>query len=102
MGKSEEKTSAEELLRKIQELEAGHAHIKQQISKLTSNSISISPLPVTVTDPLSVKLTEARYLNILHSMGQAVHVFDLKHRIYFWLVYIITQSFLPVASLIDR
>nr|GEV09933.1 PAC motif-containing protein [Tanacetum cinerariifolium] len=48
MEKSKNPPSAEELLRRIQELEGLHAHIKQEISKL------------------------------------AVHVFDLKYRIYYW------------------
>ncbi|XP_076956617.1 uncharacterized protein LOC143631878 isoform X2 [Bidens hawaiensis] len=62
--------TAEELLRRIQELEARHALIKQKISRR---------LPIEVTN-----LTENQYLNILQSMGQSVFIYDLNHRIIFW------------------
>lgn len=144
---------AEELLKKIQELELGHAHLKQEMSKLITSSTaeimaadrqhrqrshSISPQRVPrwrtgggdgnavaawkkgsvsfrhssplqreshSSDPWSggggsrarggggvghgpaaVKLTDKQYLNILQSMGQSVHIFDLNCRIIYWLV----------------
>ncbi|KAI3743641.1 hypothetical protein L1987_61352 [Smallanthus sonchifolius] len=52
--------TGEELLRKIQELEARHALLMHQTG------------------------TEILYLNILQSMGQAVFIYDLNHRIVFW------------------
>ena len=139
---------AEELLKKIQELEAGHAHLKQEMSKLMqsasedakpdhhhprphqrSHSISpqrsrfggprrrapaldgsasfrhSSPLqresrsrdPSNAASgggggggggvgPSAVNFTNRQYLNILQSMGQSVHIFDLNGRIIYWWV----------------
>ncbi|KAJ0940658.1 putative protein kinase TKL-CTR1-DRK-2 family [Helianthus annuus] len=37
-----------------------------------------------VTGPSAVKLTETQYLNILQSMGQSVHIFDLQGHIIYW------------------
>ncbi|KAM0045693.1 putative protein kinase TKL-CTR1-DRK-2 family [Helianthus debilis subsp. tardiflorus] len=37
-----------------------------------------------VCGPSAVKLTETQYLNILQSMGQAVHIFDLNGNIIYW------------------
>ncbi|XP_009791601.1 uncharacterized protein LOC107831007 [Nicotiana tabacum] len=128
---------AEELLKKIKELEAGHAQMKQEISKLMisddqrshrqrSHSISpqrpprlrggsgggfdggavmwkrgstsfrhSSPLQRESSSkgerdngnggsPAAVKFTDRQYLNILQSMGQAVHIFDLNGHIIYW------------------
>ncbi|CAF1703549.1 BnaCnng32240D [Brassica napus] len=36
------------------------------------------------TRPSAGKFTHQQYLNVLQSMGQSVHVFDLKMRIIFW------------------
>jgi hypothetical protein len=146
---------AEELLRKIQDLEAGQADLRQEMSKLKlsgdakseqqqahhqrSHSVSpqrsnlatsaprrrggaagldagtgawkkgsasfrhSSPLqresrsrePVNVRiggggggggGPSAVNFTDRQYLNILQSMGQSVHIFDLNGRIIYWLV----------------
>lgn len=75
MEQSHRTPTAEELLKRIQELEVKHAHIKQKISKLMHQPKG------------DTKLTETHYLNIIRSMGQAVHVFDRKYRIRFWLVW---------------
>ncbi|XVE82277.1 hypothetical protein DITRI_Ditri15bG0135300 [Diplodiscus trichospermus] len=141
---------AEELLRKIQELEAGHAHLQQEMSKLKlsggeskadstrQRSHSTSPqrprfpgnasAAATATaaawkkgsgsfrhssplqresrstdtvngggsrrggapgktgniGPAAVSFTDSQYLNILQSMGQSVHIFDLSGRIIYW------------------
>ncbi|KAK9288662.1 hypothetical protein L1049_017123 [Liquidambar formosana] len=140
---------AEELLRKIQELEAGHAHLKQEMSKLIisgsgagdpkpeqshQRSHSISPqrsrlaasrrkggggfdpaspaawkkgsASVRHSSPLqresrncepsnagggggnggpsAINFTDKQYLNILQSMGQSVHIFDLNGHIIYW------------------
>ncbi|XP_059287321.1 uncharacterized protein LOC132040683 [Lycium ferocissimum] len=86
---------AEELLRKIQELEEGHAELKQEMFKLMisddhrsqrqrSHSISQKKLPRIGGGPAAVKFTDRHYLNILQSMGQAVHVFDVNYRIIYW------------------
>ncbi|KAL3626609.1 hypothetical protein CASFOL_030158 [Castilleja foliolosa] len=128
---------AEELLKKIHELELGHAHLKQEMTKLLTSSPaeimaagqqqrqrshSISPqraprrrgdggdggsfvawkkgsLSFRHASPLQresrnsdgwrpgsggVKFTDKQYLNILQSMGQSVHIFDLNCRIIYW------------------
>ncbi|XP_052190477.1 uncharacterized protein LOC127800093 isoform X2 [Diospyros lotus] len=139
---------AEELLKKIQDLEASHAHLKQEMSKLMispdhksdqsggsggggcgnnhqrSHSVSpqrrpAPPRPKPGVDgaaailkkgsvsfrhssplqresrsrdpagdggclPGFVKFTDEQYLNILQSMGQSVHIFDLNRRIIYW------------------
>ncbi|KAK4354948.1 hypothetical protein RND71_027142 [Anisodus tanguticus] len=84
---------AEELLKKIQKLEAGHAQLKHEMFKLTisddhrserqrSHSISPQKLPRIGGGPAAVKFTDRHYLNILQSMGQAVHV--VNYRIIYW------------------
>ncbi|KAK9161751.1 hypothetical protein Syun_008092 [Stephania yunnanensis] len=142
---------ADELLKKIQELEAGHAHLKQEMSKLMvgrdglnsadskseqhghQRSHSVSPQRSRISaslrksnagfdgyggwkkgsssfrqssplqresrsrdqlssssrdgrggGPAFVNFTDKHYLNILQSMGQSVHVFDLSGRIIYW------------------
>ncbi|GAA0142594.1 non-receptor serine/threonine protein kinase [Lithospermum erythrorhizon] len=143
---------AEELLKKIRELEAGHAHLKQEMSKLLISSTpsspehhqgysnkaerqrshSISPQrpprrraggdagivaaawkrgsasfrhssPLQRESkggdentrgggggggrggfPAAVNFTDKQYLNILQSMGQSVHIFDLDCKIIYW------------------
>lgn len=133
-------TPAEELLKKIQELEAGHAQLKQEMSKLMlvgsneprlehghQRSHSVSPQRSRFADPrrkgggfdgaagwrkgsasfrhssplqresrsrdsssgkasggAGVHFTDRQYLNILQSMGQSVHIFDLEGRIIYW------------------
>ncbi|KZV47715.1 map3k delta-1 protein kinase [Dorcoceras hygrometricum] len=131
---------AEELLKKIQELELGHAHLKQEMSKLITSSAaeimaagyrqkhraqSVSPQRTRrrrsgggdgsliaswkkgsasfrhasplqrenkeawnggggASGPAAVKFSDKQYLNILQSMGQSVHIFDLNCRIIYW------------------
>ncbi|KAJ4968174.1 hypothetical protein NE237_014875 [Protea cynaroides] len=138
---------AKELLKKIEELEAGHTHLKQEMSKLLlssgdtgtgsdgksfhrhlrSHSVSpersrmgasrrkngggvegaavslkksspsfrhSSPLQRESSSrdapnprpvgPAAVNFTDKQYLNILQSMGQSVHIFDLNGRIIYW------------------
>lgn len=128
---------AEELLKKIEELEAGHAQLRQQMSRLKiseeqrndrqrSHSISqqrsfrrrgggrsaasvlrstsfrhSSPLQRESRnreddnsnsdvggrgEPPVVKFTDRQYLNILQSMGQSVHIYDLNAKVIYWLV----------------
>nr|GEV10680.1 dual specificity protein kinase splA-like [Tanacetum cinerariifolium] len=154
-----EAPQTEELLKKIHELEESHAHLKQEMSKLTvsneqqrverQRSSSVSPrrprrramgaaggvfeggaaaafkmgstsfrhssplrretrsVDVSYSNdnnqnglgnggggviresglirgPSAVKLTETQYLNILQSMGQSVHIFDLDGIIIYW------------------
>ncbi|KAL7616823.1 hypothetical protein Lser_V15G01637 [Lactuca serriola] len=117
-----ERPPIEMLLKKIQELEKGHAHLKESISKLIISDEykkSVSPgrggasqtfsktesssyrkiLPprrennndrfhegggAAVDGGGAMKLTENQYINILQTMGQALHVFDLTGRIIYW------------------
>nr|XP_009791591.1 PREDICTED: RGS domain-containing serine/threonine-protein kinase A-like isoform X4 [Nicotiana sylvestris]XP_016440994.1 PREDICTED: probable serine/threonine-protein kinase DDB_G0272254 isoform X4 [Nicotiana tabacum] len=126
---------AEELLKKIQELEAGHAQLKQEMSKLMisedhrlqrqrSHSIFPQRLPRLMDGggfdcgaaavwkrgstsfqhaslsqressnkgvednsngrAAAVKFTDRHYFNILQSMGQSVHIFDVNCLIIYW------------------
>ncbi|KAF8394683.1 hypothetical protein HHK36_020900 [Tetracentron sinense] len=133
---------AEELLKKIQELEAGHAQLKQEMAKLmlssggidpklehgNQRSHSVSPRRSRLATPerrgsggfdraagwksgsaslrhssplqresrsrdpssprgggpSAVNFTDRQYLNILQSMGQSVHIFDLNGHIIYW------------------
>ena len=144
---------AEELLKKIQQLEAGHHHLQQQMSKLKLSSTTTDPKPTQQrshsispqrsgprnrvaggptgssfeaawkkgsassrhssplqkesrslnsdnvragnsnggreggddnSGPSAVKFTDKQYLNILQSMGQSVHIFDVSGRIIYW------------------
>ncbi|GKB41326.1 PAC motif-containing protein [Tanacetum coccineum] len=108
MEKGKKPPSAEDLLRKIQEMEQREAHIKQEISKLKlsanrskhghqtacSHQLNVArPCAFrevnAVThagfmEPLAIKLTETQYLNILQSMGRAIHVYHIKFGIIFW------------------
>nr|GFB76271.1 PAC motif-containing protein [Tanacetum cinerariifolium] len=101
MEKSENRPSAEELLTRIQELEGLYAHIKQEIiSKLMMPSANRSKPDhqthkLTIGKPhaflhdglmhyLAMKLTETQCSNVMLSMGPALHIFDLKYRIYYW------------------
>nr|KYP57880.1 Serine/threonine-protein kinase CTR1 [Cajanus cajan] len=100
----------DELMKKIQELEEGHAHLKQEMSKLKlsdarhghrQRSHSVSPQrssrggdaqfhggggggAAPRCGPSAVNFTERQYLNILQSMGQSVHILDLNCRIIYW------------------
>ncbi|PWA88680.1 PAC motif-containing protein [Artemisia annua] len=108
MEKSKNQPSAEELLRRIQELEGLHAHIKKDISKLMPSTNRSKPDHQTasahklaigkpralrqvdrlihngVMECLGMKQTETQCSNIMLSMGQALHIFDMKYRIYYW------------------
>lgn len=108
MEKSKNPPSAEELLRRIQELEGLHAHIKQEISKLMPSTNRLKPYHQTISahqlaigkphalrqvdrlihngvmKSLAMKLTETQCSNVMLSMGQALHIFDLKCRICYW------------------
>uniref|UniRef100_A0A7N0ZSJ8 LOV domain-containing protein n=1 Tax=Kalanchoe fedtschenkoi TaxID=63787 RepID=A0A7N0ZSJ8_KALFE len=106
----------EELLRKIQDLEAGHAALKHQMSNLIlsaqtrtgrrAHSVSPQrprPPRATFQESLawskgsasfhsggsvvpneSFNLSDKQYLNILHSIGQAVHILDKNDHIIYW------------------
>lgn len=111
-----------ELLKKIEKLEAGHAHLKQEMSKLKLSqrrrSHSLSPQRSRLgasasacnnrgfSSPLQRESRShhhddpqqhqngGKYLNILQSIGHSVHILDLQCRIIYWLVSIF--MFLPI------
>lgn len=109
-----ETLTAKQLLKKIQKLEEGHAHVKEEISKLmicgerkssggrTVGGVFVGDKPETLEIGSSsyrkfgggtcldsaLKLTEAQCVNILQSMGQSVHMFDLNVHIVYWSVII--------------
>lgn len=105
-----------ELLKKIEELEAEHAQLEAEMSRLAvaaaggggarGRSRSVSPqrrqarrgaesrpasrlsreggTRVSNGLPAGIGLSERMCLNILQSLGQSVHIFDLKGRIIYW------------------
>ncbi|KAL4569379.1 hypothetical protein LXL04_025015 [Taraxacum kok-saghyz] len=72
-----------ELLKKIHDLEQSHAHLNHNTSA-TSGADDATDDDGGVSGPSAVKLTETQYLNILQSMGQSVHIFDLNGHIIYW------------------
>ncbi|XP_071688525.1 uncharacterized protein [Rutidosis leptorrhynchoides] len=94
MDYSERSPSAQELLKRILELEERHAQIKPEISKrmlsaashkqAISRQVYIKTHGGGFTEPLAMVLREHQYLNILQSLGQSVHIYDHNHRIFFW------------------
>ncbi|VYS56539.1 unnamed protein product [Arabidopsis thaliana] len=80
-------TPNKELLKKMIELEKSQEHLMQEMSRLKVStelrkesriqcSMNLRPSPW--------KFTHKQYLNILQSMAQSVHAFDLNMRIIFW------------------
>ena len=87
MDVTKDSTSALELLRKIQELEQRHAHIKQEISKRRAISQPADgALDLGgVMDPCALELTtESKFLNIMQSVGHAIHIYDRELKIICW------------------
>ncbi|KAJ4898412.1 PAS domain-containing protein tyrosine kinase family protein [Raphanus sativus] len=101
-----------EILMKMQELEESQKRLMQEMSKLKvstglrqrshsgkealgwrksgANSVRKKKnrihdsISLRGTGPSAGKFTHKQYLNIVQSMGQSVHAFDLKMRIIFW------------------
>lgn len=74
----------EELLQKIQELQAGHADLKEEISTLMHSKPKIQSEKPLFSSGHSSNLTDEQYLNILQSMGQSVHIVDVNYRLIYW------------------
>nr|GEW69597.1 hypothetical protein [Tanacetum cinerariifolium] len=105
-----ETSTAKQLLKKIEKLEEGHDHFKEEMSKLmiygerkisggrTVGGVFVGVKPDTLeicSSPYqkfgggtcldrALKLTEAQCVNILQSMGQSVYMFDLNGHIVYW------------------
>ncbi|XP_010486179.1 PREDICTED: mitogen-activated protein kinase kinase kinase YODA-like [Camelina sativa] len=95
-----------ELLKKMLEIEQSQEHLMQEMSRLKVSSTAEIKQPshpalrnscasslrkeILCKDSMiwrpsaGKKFTEKQYLNILQSMGQSVHAFDLNMRIIFW------------------
>ncbi|KAL2341665.1 hypothetical protein Fmac_009605 [Flemingia macrophylla] len=88
MGTPHEGEEGEEVLKKIERLEADHAYLKQEMSnlKLLQDNRSRSRLASATCNKPSSSLhqNDTNYLNILQSMGHSVHVLDLQCRIIHW------------------
>jgi hypothetical protein len=102
--------AAEDLLRKIRELEEGQAELKREISRLapehrrpqSPSSSSRRPPPpqpsparralaALLQSPSSrflrvgrVGLTERQHIRALHALGQAVHVIEPGGKLLYW------------------
>ncbi|KAK7303677.1 hypothetical protein RJT34_14590 [Clitoria ternatea] len=97
MGTPEEE---QELFKKIERLEVGHAHLKQEMSQLkllqhnksrsklgtstTCNKASSSSLQIENHSLDPQHQNDGQYLNILQSMGHSVYILDLQCRIIYW------------------
>ncbi|XP_061990276.1 uncharacterized protein LOC133708770 [Rosa rugosa] len=92
---------AEELLKKLQVLEEGHAYLKQELSEYSyaelENQRALSKRCSRFSSkrrvgggggaswrPPSLNFSDRQYLNILQSIGQSVYIFDLSCRIIYW------------------
>lgn len=92
---------AEELLKKLQVLEEGHAYLKQELSEYSyaelENQRALSKRRSRFSSkrrvgggggaswrPPSLNFSDRQYLNILQSIGQSVYIFDLSCRIIYW------------------
>ncbi|CAN6818309.1 unnamed protein product [Brassica oleracea] len=78
-----------ELLMKMLELEESHERLKHEMCRLkaVSTEHGHSVLRARVgggAGPSAGRFTHQQYLNIVQSMGQSVHAFDIKMRIIFW------------------
>ncbi|GJN04072.1 hypothetical protein PR202_ga21588 [Eleusine coracana subsp. coracana] len=86
----------EELARKLRELEESQAELKREVSKLTSAGGALcqqlaSSFPRSALPPprssrrrQRVGLSLRHHKLILKSLGEAVHILDLKGNILFW------------------
>lgn len=83
-----ETPTKKELLKKLIELEGSHKHLRQEMSRLKVSTElrqrSHSNRSRGLRAGVARKLTSKQYMNILQSMAQSVHAFDLKMRIIFW------------------
>ncbi|CAA7017082.1 unnamed protein product [Microthlaspi erraticum] len=83
-----ETPTTKELLKKLIELEGSHKHLKQEMSRLKVSTElrqrSHSNRSMSLRAGEARKFTSKQYMNILQSMAQSVHAFDLKMRIIFW------------------
>ncbi|KAM5568742.1 hypothetical protein ABKV19_016326 [Rosa sericea] len=97
---------AEELLKKLQVLEEGHAYLKQELSEYSyaelENQRALSKRRSRFSSkrrvgggggsggggaswlPPGLNFSDRQYLNILQSIGQSVYIFDLSCRIIYW------------------
>ncbi|KAK7329567.1 hypothetical protein VNO77_23737 [Canavalia gladiata] len=87
MGTPEEE---QDLFKKIERLEVGHNHLKQQMfqlkhrSRFAGNKTSSSHLQKENRSYHPQPQNDSHYLNILQSMGHSVYVLDLQCRIIYW------------------
>ncbi|CAM8915176.1 unnamed protein product [Rhodiola kirilowii] len=81
---------AAEMLRKIREMEAGYEELKLEMSSLVVGSgagVAEPRLLLTGDEAASraaAKAMDMRYMNIVQSMGQSVHVLDCNYRVIYW------------------
>ncbi|XP_020888622.1 raf homolog serine/threonine-protein kinase [Arabidopsis lyrata subsp. lyrata] len=84
---------SKELLKKMIELEQSQEHLMQEMSRLKVSTELRQPShprkEIRIQGSMNLrpspwKFTDKQYLNILQSMAQSVHAFDLNMRIIFW------------------
>ncbi|KAI3976690.1 hypothetical protein MKX01_008548 [Papaver californicum] len=96
METSKEEEALLFLLKKLQELEAKHASLQQEFSNLTLHQHEVSSRPrleiscedrkkgMDLLRHSSSHFSDKRYLNLLQSTGQAIHIFDFTGLISYW------------------
>ncbi|KAF2312733.1 hypothetical protein GH714_039800 [Hevea brasiliensis] len=61
-----------------------HSSPLRRESRSTSSTDSTNAAKGANCGPSAVKFTDKQYLNMLQSMGQSIHIFDLSGRIIYW------------------
>ncbi|KAH9624226.1 hypothetical protein KSS87_016279 [Heliosperma pusillum] len=77
-------TRAEELLKKMKNLEAGHAELRDEVSKLMISGGFHRRRMSSDVSPPGYQLKERQCLNILESMGHSIHIMDSHGRVFYW------------------
>ncbi|XP_024985501.1 uncharacterized protein LOC112521084 [Cynara cardunculus var. scolymus] len=72
------------LRRETRSVDVSYSNDNNHNSSVTSGGAATTGEGGGASGPSAMKLTETQYLNILQSMGQAVHIFDLNARIIYW------------------
>jgi len=88
---------AEELLKRIRELEEGQAELKREVSKLhqlrtahrggggaRSQQAADDSSPLGPPARRTAGLSRRHHAMVMQSLGQAVHVLDLQGKILYW------------------
>ncbi|XP_074281544.1 uncharacterized protein LOC141606354 isoform X2 [Silene latifolia] len=73
----------DELMDKIKSLEAGHAELREEMSKIMISS-GYNKQRRSSPVPPGYQFDERQCLNVLESLGRSIHIFDADGRIFYW------------------